>query len=253
MKINAIKTPIVKAGDDLNKIIADSIPQIPEKSVLVITSKIISYAQNRLVPIKTGTKQEKHSLVKREADQYLSASYSQHDLILTIKDGHLTINAGIDESNSSGSYVLWPENLQQSVNDIWQFARKHYQIKELGVITTDSRTWPLRCGVVGTCLAHCGFEQLVDYRGKKDLFGREIQFVQLNVAESIASAVVLEMGEVAEQTPLGLVGDISKIKFQDRVPTKQELTDLKIELEEDIYGPFLKSVPWVKGNKEQSL
>lgn len=246
MKITAVKTPLVKPNDDLTKLIADSIPQIKEKSVLVVTSKIISYAQNRFAPIKTGTKEEKHALVKQEADQYLSVSYSQHDLILTIKDGHLAVNAGIDESNSNGFYVLWPINLQQVINEIWQFAREHYQVKELGVIATDSRTWPLRWGVVGTCLAHCGFKQLVDYRGKKDLFGREIQFVQLNVAESIASASVLEMGEVAERKPLAVIEDIAQIEFQDHVPTQQELKDLKIELTEDIYGPFLKSVPWIK-------
>ena len=249
MKITAIKTPLVKPGDDLFQVIADSIPEIPEKSVLVVTSKIISYAQNRLVPIKTGTEQEKHDLIMQEADQYLPCGYSQYDIILSINEGHLTPNAGVDQSNPSGHLVLWPENLQQSVNDIWQFARKHYQVKELGVITTDSRTWPLRWGVVGTCLAHCGFKQLHDYRGKKDLFGREIQFVQLSIAESIASFSVLEMGEVAEQTPLAIVEDIKQIQFQDHVPTQQELDDLKITFADDIYGSFLRSVPWVKNKK----
>jgi coenzyme F420-0:L-glutamate ligase/coenzyme F420-1:gamma-L-glutamate ligase len=100
--------------------------------------------------------------------------------------------------------------------------------------------------VVGTCLAHCGFKQLADYRGKKDLFGRKIKFVQLNVAEAIASAAVLEMGEVAEQMPLALVEEIKHIEFQDHEPTQQELQALRIELEDDVYGPFLKSVPWVK-------
>lgn len=250
MKITAIKTPLVKPGDDLFQVIANSIPQIPEKSVLVVTSKIISYAQNRLVPIKTGSTQEKHDIIKQEADQYLPCGYSQYDIILSIKEGHLTPNAGVDQSNASGNYVLWPENLQQSVNDIWQFAREHYQVKELGVITTDSRTWPLRWGVVGTCLAHCGFKQLHDYRGKKDLFGREIQFVQLNIAEAIASFSVLEMGEVAEQTPLAIVEDIKQIQFQGHVPTQQELDDLKIDFADDIYGSFLKSVPWVKNKNK---
>ena len=246
MKITAIKTPLVKPKDDLFELIASNIPQITERSVLLVTSKIISYSQNRLVPIKTDLPQEKHQLVEQEADWYLPSNYSQYDIILTIKDGHLTANAGIDESNADGNYVLWPQNLQQVTNEIWVFVRKHYQIKEVGVIITDSRTWPLRWGVVGTCLAHCGFKQLLDYRGQKDLFGREIHFVQLNIAEAIASASVLEMGEVAEQTPLALAEELSKIEFQDHVPTQQELTDLKIDIADDMYGPFLNSVPWVK-------
>ncbi len=250
MRITAIKTPLVKPHEDLQQLIADNIEQISEKSVLVITSKIISYAQNRLVPIKTGTRQEKHQLVQQEADQYLAHTYSQYDIILAIKNGHLTANAGIDQSNADGHYVLWPENLQETINQLWHFARRHYQVQELGIIVTDSRTWPLRWGVVGTCLAHCGFKQLHDYRGKKDLFGRKIKSVQLNIAEAIASAAVLAMGEVAEQTPLALVNQINHIAFQDRVPTEQELKDLKIKLADDMYGPFLKSVPWQKNKSK---
>ena len=247
MKITAIKTPIVKEKDDLLHIIATSISRLPENSVLVIASKIISYSQGRLLPIQTGTRQEKLDLAMQEADRYLPSSMSQYDLILTVKNHHLTVNAGIDESNANGKYVLWPNNLQAEANRIWHFVRQHYQLQNIGVIVSDSRTWPLRWGVVGTCLAHCGFKQLYDYREQEDLFGRPIHFVQLNVAEAMASMAALEMGEVAEQTPLGLVEDIRQIEFQDRVPTQEELDFLKIELEDDMYGPLLKSAPWEKG------
>ncbi|KUK79590.1 MAG: DNA polymerase III beta clamp subunit [Microgenomates bacterium 39_7] len=247
MNITAIKTPIVKEGDDLTKIIANSLKHIPERSVLVIASKIISYSQHRLIPIVTGDRQEKLDLAMQEADRYLPSSMSQYDLILTVKNHHLTVNAGIDESNANGKYVLWPNNLQAEANKIWQFVRRHYQVNQVGVIVTDSRTWPLRWGVVGTCLAHCGFKQLYDYREQEDLFGRPIHFVQLNVAEAIASMAALEMGEVAEQTPLGLVENIRQIEFQEREPTQEELDFLKIELEDDMYGPLLKSAPWKKG------
>lgn len=246
MKITGIHTPLVKEGDDLEKIIAESVSQIPERSVLAVTSKIISYAQERLVAKDSSDPQQKQELVQAEADQYLPSTYSQYGMTLSIKNHTLTVNAGVDESNANGKYVLWPQNLQQAANQIWQFVRQHYQVQQVGVIISDSRTWPLRWGVVGTCLAHCGFKQLADYRGKRDLFGRKIKFVQLNVAEAIASAAVLEMGEVAEQMPLALVEEIQHIEFQDHEPTQQELQALRIELEDDVYGPFLKSVPWVK-------
>ena len=70
--------------------------------------------------------------------------------------------------------------------------------------------------------------------------------VQVNVAEAIAAGAALEMGEVAEQTPMCLVENIKQIQFQDRIPTEQELADLQIEIEDDAYGPFLTSVEWVK-------
>jgi F420-0:gamma-glutamyl ligase len=96
-------------------------------------------------------------------------------------------------------------------------------------------------------LAHCGFKQLHDYRGEKDLFGRDIHFVQLNIAEAIASFSALEMGEVAEQTPLGLAKEIRLIEFQDREPTDQELADLLIEPADDMFEPLLTSVEWQRG------
>ncbi len=247
MKITAVKTPIVRAGDNLFEHIANSISSIEEESVLVVVSKIVSYSQNRLIPINNGTHDEKYEIVRQEADLYLPNSISKYDLMFTIKNGHLTVNAGVDESNADGHYLLWPINLQQEVNNIWKFLREHYHLKKVGVIVTDSRTWPLRWGVVGTCLAHCGFKQLYDYRGQPDVFGREIHFVQQNIAEAMASFSVLEMGEVAEQTPLGVIENIKKIEFQDHEPTAQELVDLRIDIDDDMYGPLLTSVSWEKG------
>ncbi len=246
MKFKAIKTPIIKEDQDLLQFLGEAITNLPEKSVVTIASKIVSYSQGRLVSQQTGTREEKHELVKQEADQYLPNSYSQYDLMIAVKNGMLAVNAGIDESNANNKYVLWPANIQQAANNIWSFLRKKYKVKELGVIVTDSRSWPLRWGVVGTCLAHCGFQQLHDYRGREDLFGRPIHYVHLNIAEAIASAAALEMGEVDEQTPVCIVEDIPHIRFQNHAPTKEELQKLKISLEDDVYGPFLNSVDWVK-------
>jgi len=246
MKFTAIPTPIIKENEDLLEIIQQNVAEIPEESILVVTSKIISYAQGRLVEQETGTREEHHELVKQEADSYLPSSYSKYDTMLAIKNHTLTVNAGVDQSNSSGKYVLWPENMQEEANKIWQFVRDHYGVKKVGVVVTDSRTWPLRWGVIGTALVHSGFKQLTSYIGKKDLFGREIEMVQVNIAEAVAAGAALEMGEVAEQTPMCLVENIKQIQFQDRVPTEKELTDLQIEVENDVYGPFLTSVEWVK-------
>lgn len=201
MIITVVKTPLIKPGDNLFDVIKNSIDKIPEKSVLVITSKIISFCQNRVVKKTTGDKSEKHKLVKQEADYYLGPHSSKYNIMLTIKGYTLAVNAGIDESNADGGYVLWPRNLQKTTNDIWRFLRKNYKVKEVGVVVTDSKALPLRWGVVGTAICHCGFKALYDYRGKRDLFGRELKMSQINIAEAIAVAVVLEMGEAAEKPP----------------------------------------------------
>jgi len=249
MKVKAFKTPIVKRNDDLKDIIKIAVKTVPEKSILVITSKIISFCQGRIKEKTSDDREEKHKIAAKEADFYLRSSYSQYNMMLTIKNSTLAVNAGIDESNADGSYILWPKDIQKTTNQIWAFLREYYQLEKVGVIVTDSKTIPLRWGVVGTALSHCGFKPLHDYRGQKDLFGREMKMSQINLVEAVAVSAVLEMGEAAERTPLCLVENINKIKFQDRTPTKKELKELRISPEDDVYSPLLTAVTWLKGKK----
>ncbi|MFH0943136.1 MAG: coenzyme F420-0:L-glutamate ligase [Candidatus Beckwithbacteria bacterium] len=244
MNLNSIKTSLVKPKDDLFLLIKRSIKSIPENSVLAITSKIFSYSQNRLVKKITAEKSEKHNLVRQEADFYLDPSLSQYDTMLTIKNNILAVNAGIDESNAANFYLLWPKNLQSATNQLWIKLRRYYQLKNFGLIITDSKTTPLKWGVTGTCIAHCGFAALNDYRGRPDLFGRKMKMTQVNVAEALAVVAVYEMGETNQSTPLCLIQSIPFIKFSSQPPTKKELFSLKISLEDDVYAPLLTSVSW---------
>lgn len=264
MKVIALKTPMIEIGQKLRPIINQSIKEnfpngLPERSVVVVTSKIIAYEQGRLVPTlaaKEGRevsreeeRERKHQLVRQEADYYLEPHSSKYDLMLSITEGTLIINAGIDESNADEHYVLWPKNLYGEAEKIWRNLREDFGVKEVGVIIPDSRSVPLRWGVVGMSLASCGFRPLNNRVGDKDLFGREIKMVQVNVAEALATAAVFEMGEVEEQTPLAVVTDSSMIEFMDRPLNDQELADLRIEAEDDMYGPLLTSVDWQKGQR----
>lgn len=244
MQAHSIPTPIVKAGDDIFVVLREAISHIPERSVLAVTSKIVSMAESRVVPVK-GV--EKHDLVRQEAMVYTEATSSKYDLMLTVTQGQLAVNAGIDESNADGQYVLWPENPQKTTNEIWKFLRSEYGVKEVGVILTDSRTQPLYWGVIGSALAHCGFKALNPLIGKPDIFGREMKMTQESVYQALAVTAVFEMGEGAQQTPLALIEDIRDITFQDRPPTQEELDFLHIELEDDVYAPILMSAPWKSG------
>lgn len=249
MKVVAIKTPLVRPRDSLTKIISQSVPSIPEKSVVVIASKIFSFCENRLVPKKTGLPEEKYALVKKEAEYYIDPHSSKYNLMLTIKGNWMFVNAGIDESNASGNYTLWPANPQKSVNNVWNFLRQHYQIREVGVIMSDSKSFPLSLGVVGHGIAHCGFKALKSYVGKPDLFGRIMQMEQFNLVQSITAAAVLEMGEGNEQTPIAIATKIRDIQFQDREPRDAELKELKIDIRDDAYAPILLATKWKKGNR----
>lgn len=250
MLITTIRTPLVRTGNDIFAILVESIKSLPEKSVVVIASKIFSLCENRIIKKITGSREEKHELVKQEAEYYLDPQFSKYNMMLTIKGNWMFVNAGIDESNAENQYSLWPSNPQKSVNNIWRFLRRHYHVRQVGVIMSDSKSFPLNWGVVGHGIAHCGFKTLKSYIGKPDLFGRLMKMEQVNMVQGIAVAGVLEMGEGAEQTPVAIVTDIKDIIFQSHPPTAQELKSLKINLEDDAYAPLLTSVEWRKNTKK---
>ncbi len=155
--------------------------------------------------------------------------------------------AGIDESNADGAYVLWPFDPQKSANDIRAYLRERHKVNDLGVIITDSKTTPLRRGVTGVSIAHSGFSALKNYIGEPDIFGKQLRVTKSNVADALATSAVIVMGEGNEQTPLALITDVPFVNFVHEDPSEEELHELTIPLDEDLYGPILKGAPWRKG------
>jgi len=250
MIVKAYKTKLIIPGESLEEVIKQAIKAIPENSIVTIVSKAFSFAENRLVEKTTGTTEEMHELGKKEADYYLDASVSQYNLLLTIKANCMFFNAGVDQSNSQNQYTLWPMDPQKSINEIWKFLRSYYKVNNLGVIMTDSKTFPLSWGVVGHGVVYCGFNPLKDYRGTKDLHGREMFMERLSIVQSVATAACLEMGEGNEQRPIAIVSDFQQdIEFLDHEPTKEELDTLEVSLEDDAFGPMMNSVNWKKGGE----
>ena len=111
----------------------------------------------------------------------------------------------------------------------------HYGVKKLGVLITDSRVFPLRAGVTGVALGYTGFKGLRDYRSKKDLFNRPLTMTQTNVADCLASAAVLVMGEGAERTPLGIITD-APIVFTNKTDAANLRIDPKVDLFKPLYA-----------------
>ncbi|MBP7768741.1 coenzyme F420-0:L-glutamate ligase [Candidatus Woesebacteria bacterium] len=244
MKLIAIRTPIVHAKDDLFTILRAALPQVPERSVVVITSKIVALAENAVVPVVTGSKEEKHQVVAQEAEQYIDPSASKYNAMLAIRHGILSVNAGVDMSNAGNQYVLLPQHPYESAAKIWHWLRATYGLQEVGVLITDSKTFPLKWGTMGTALAHAGFKGLRNMIGETDLFGYQMSMTQVNIAEGLAAAAVLCMGEVSEQTPLCLAEEIPQIEFQDHPPSPQDIQDLHIAIEDDVYAPILTTADW---------
>ncbi len=94
---------------------------------------------------------------------------------------------------------------------------------------------PLRAGVVDIALGDAGFKGLRDYRGTKDVFGRKLKFTQTDIADSLATAAVLTMGEGKEQRPLCII-EGAPVEFCEKV----NRNELKIALKDDMYRPLFK-------------
>jgi|SRR3989344_1291543 len=247
MKVKAIKTRIfLPPKDDLLSLIKDSFLglELKEKSIIVITSKIVAIWQGRCV--KINSVKNKDDLIKKEADFYIDRDkVPQGYVILTLKNNILIPTSGIDESNANGYYILWPDKPNLAAKQIYQFVKKTYKLKKFGIIISDSHCTPLKSGVMGTTIGYYGFYPLRDYRGKKDIFGRKMRVSQTNLADSIVAAAVLVMGEGKEQTPIAIVEDVNLVKFGQF--NKLNFDPLIINKNQDIYAPLLNSTKWQKG------
>jgi putative folate metabolism gamma-glutamate ligase len=250
MNIKAIKTQKVRPGDELYKILDESLPSLEENTIVVITSKIISICQGNFVKKEPGV--EKKDLIINEADLYnIDENLTKFGLVIpTIKKSILIANAGIDESNTENSYLLWPKNIDTTVEEIWNHLRIKYDKKNIGVIISDSYVRPMRWGTLGVGITWCGIEPLKDYRDTPDVFGRPLEMTQGNILDGVAAATVMVMGEGDEQTPIATVTDIPFVTFTDKAPTQEERKKMLIAIEDDIYGKLLNSVKWEKGGGE---
>ncbi len=240
MKIISVKTKPIIVGDNFLKILDKGIASLSDKSVVCITSKIVSICEKRVV--KIGTK-DKDTLIKEEADLYLPVK-NKYNFHLSIKNNVIIPSAGIDESNGNGYYILWPRNPQLSANRIRKYLSNKFKLKNLGVIIVDSKTTPLRWGVTGVAVAYSGFNPLNNYIGTKDIFGRVFKVEKVNIADALAASSVVVMGEGNEQTPIAIIEDIPFVKFEKRNPSDKELKEWAISLEDDLYGQILTSVKW---------
>jgi coenzyme F420-0:L-glutamate ligase/coenzyme F420-1:gamma-L-glutamate ligase len=237
MRLYAVKTRVVRLGDNLVEVLLESLQEqqlgLEDGDVLALASKIVSYSQGRIVgfgDVKPSEKAKrlakKYSLdpefvelVVDEADKIYGGV---EKALLTLNDSVLTANAGIDNKNAPpGSAVLWPENLAGWLKDFRNDIRRSTG-KRVAVMVVDSGLVPLRIGTVGLALAVAGFNPVREWRGKKDLYGRPIMITRHAVADDLASAAHLLMGEATEKTPIVLIKD-APVDFDDRVHGSEEM------------------------------
>ena len=232
MIIKPIKTRVFKEREDLVAFIAHYFKKIPEKSIVVVTSKIVALAEGRMA--LAGDARTKEKLIRAESEYAIRTKY----VWLTIKDGMVMASAGIDESNADGKLILLPRDSFKTARMLRAKLQARYGVKRIGVLITDSRTIPLRAGVTGVALGYAGFCGIKDYRGTPDIFGRKFTFSRTNIADSLATAAVAVMGEGNEQQPLAIIEKFPA-KFSDTVNRKE----LHISIQDDMYRPLFSKLP----------
>lgn len=247
MIVQSVKTSKITSGSiDLLTLLDESLPQLQDRSVVAISSKIVSLCEGSTVPLEAA---EKHDLLVQQSDLYLPASISKYGYYFTITNNTLIPTAGIDESNGGGHYVLWPKDAQATANQVRAHLKERFRLSHVGVIITDSTCHPLRRGTSGIMLAHSGFFALNNYVGQPDLFGKPFRVSQADIAGGLAAAAVLQMGEGAEQTPIAILTDLPFVRFNDQDPSQEELSEVHVALEDDLFAPFLTRMQWQKGGR----
>jgi coenzyme F420-0:L-glutamate ligase/coenzyme F420-1:gamma-L-glutamate ligase len=237
MRLYAVRTPTVKVGDDLLEMVLESLKEqelkIENNDVLAFASKIVSYSQGRLVKLedirpseeaeqlakKYSLKPEFAEVVLKEADRICGGV---EKAVLTLKNGILTANAGIDNKNAPNDcVVLWPLDAPKWAEQFREQIRRKTGMR-VGVLVVDSGLVPLRIGTTGLALAVAGFKPTKEFRGEKDLYGKPILITRQAVADDLASAAHLLMGEAAEKTPVVLIRDAA-VEFDDGVYGSAEM------------------------------
>lgn len=234
MIVNPIKTRIFKAKDSLADFITAEIPKLGDKNILVITSKIMALSQGRVIENYSGSQKEKEKWIRKESQKTIGNKWTT----LGLRDGIWCSSAGIDESNAKGKLILMPEDPFENAEKLRKILLSHYKIKKMGVIITDSRNFPLRLGAMGIALGYAGFLGMKNYIGSKDIFGRKFQFERVNVADSLATAAVLEMGEGNERKPLTVIEN-APVKFTNK---KTDPKELFLDPKDDIYRALYQNL-----------
>jgi len=224
MRVEAIKTKIFLANDSLFDFVKEQVV-LEEGDILVITSKLVALSEG-----KVGKVEDKEKIIRLKAKWVLKTPWA----LLTFSQRGWEINAGVDESNTDGRIIYLPDNLWQIAEKLLNELKKFFSLEKLGVIISDTRSLPLRVGTAGRALACAGFLPTKSYVGKEDLFGRESRVTISNVADALASAAVLEMGEGREQTPLAAIKNYSA-SFLSR-PLSEDEKNLNIDYKQDIYS-----------------
>jgi len=231
--------PSIKEGDDLAAMIEDRFA-LRDGDVVCVASTVVSKSEGRFRRLEEYSPPSiRAQKIARELDKdprFVQAVLDESEDVLierpfplvATRFGHIGVNAGIDQSNvGKGRILLLPEDPRASADLI----RRGLE-KDCAVIVTDTCGRPFRCGVAGVAIGWSGIAALRDWRGKRDLEGRELEITLEAIVDEIAGMANFLMGEGEDGTPVVVVRGLEYPKSGGRIFRPRELDVIRDRLQE---------------------
>jgi coenzyme F420-0:L-glutamate ligase/coenzyme F420-1:gamma-L-glutamate ligase len=214
--------PLITKGDNMAKLIYKAAKKqntpIQEKDIIVITHVAVSKAEGNVVNLDEVTPSERAKeialevgkepalveVILRETKEVVRMGHNS--LITETKKGIVCANAGVDKSNVKGerNVALLPRNPDTSAQKIRQEIKRLTGC-DVAVIISDTHGRPLRMGEINVAIGVAGIKPIRDRRGEKDLFGYVLKIKQTAVADELASAAELVIGQASEGIPAAII------------------------------------------------
>ena len=206
--------PEITAGADLAALIAEAAPDLRDGDVLVVTSKIVSKAEGRVM---TGPREQ-----AIEAETVRVVARRGATTIAQTRQGLVLAAAGVDESNTApGTVVLLPEDPDGSARRLRKALHARTG-RRLGVVITDTMGRPWRAGQTDNAIGAAGVAVVRDYRGEADTFGNILEVTVAAVADEVAAAADLVKGK-ALRVPVAVVRGLAGLVTEQDGPGARAL------------------------------
>lgn len=222
------KIPLVKENDDIAELISNALDieeiSVEDGDVFVVAETVISKSEGNIIHLetikpslmaeeladKTGKDPRLVEAIIQESNEILRVG---HDFIVSEdKHGFVCANAGIDESNvDKGRATPIPDDPDKSARIIRE-KMEEATGKEIVVIIADTQGRPFREGAIGVAIGISGMHPLWDRKGEKDLYGRTLQTTNIAVADELASAASIMMGQADEGIPVVIIRGVEYVK-----------------------------------------
>jgi coenzyme F420-0:L-glutamate ligase/coenzyme F420-1:gamma-L-glutamate ligase len=215
--------PLIQPGDDLAQLLGEAIARaggLRDRDVLVIAQKIVSKAEGRYVDLDRITPSPRALEIAQQCEKdprLIEVILSESSEVVRLRPGliitrhrlgFVSANAGVDRSNVAPEGIdrvlLLPLDPDRSAAQIRSALRDRFGI-DPAVIIADSHGRPHRLGTVGVAIGLSGLPGVEDWRGRQDLFGYTLQHTEVGLADQIAAAGTLLLGQAAEATPAVIV------------------------------------------------